>query len=178
MGILITSPESFAQSSGLINFAFLGSLYESLIDETFVGIGRKITLHMTPQIQADPVSWGNTSTAYNPFFGQAVIPPDSTKIPGVRINTRDIEFTAHIRVGPKDLDDNSGIGRLLANEAQTTTVIESHQYIAECLSATIDGLKYILKEGPRTIGFASKLYVMTKWKRTSEREATDTASNT
>lgn len=178
MGIIITSPESFTQSSGLINFPSLNSLYESIIDESFVGLGRRIILYLQPQIQADPTSYGNTSTAYNPFFNQTVIPPDSTKTTGVRVTTREIEFTAHIRIGPKDMEDNSGMGRLMRNEAQTTTVIESHKYLAECISAKIDGLIYRLKEGPRTIGFSNKLYVICKWERINERDSADPNSNT
>ncbi len=178
MSIFLTSPENFAQASGLIDFSILDQTYEAIIDMTFIGMSRTILLHLPPQIEADPTSYGNQATAYNPFFDQAVMPSDSTKVHAVKVNTRDIPFSAHIRIGPKDMDDITGAGRLLENEAQTTTVIESHGHIASCLAATIDGERYRLKNGPRTIGFKNKTYIITIWERVQERENTNPDSNT
>lgn len=177
MGILLPSPEDFSQASGTIDFDDLNSIYEAIIDETFVGMSRIITLHLPPQIQPDPTSFGNNTNAYNPFFRQTVVSPDSTKITGVRVNTRDIQFHAHIVIGPHIFEDEA-IGRLESDEAQTTTVIDSHGHIASCQTATIDGLRYRLAKGPRTFGFKYKTYVLSKWVRVNEREGTDSNSNT
>jgi hypothetical protein len=92
----------------------------------------------------------------------------STRTPAVKLVHRDAEYSAHIKHGPKDPDDNGGV-ELLEGEVMTTMLIESKPHVEECLSATIDGGRY-KREWVRPIGFRDVRYIIVKWSPINEIE--------
>lgn len=148
--------------------------YNNLMDSSFAALGRTITLHLTPvKIEdTDGVQAGTPAVHYNPFQrrGGRQVPSQisTTRTPAIKITHRDVEYIAHIKHGPKDADDKGGIA-LLANEVQTTTLIESKLHINGTLTATIDNKRYNL-ESTRPIGFRDIRYLISKWTSVSEVE--------
>lgn len=168
--VLIATDQDLSQSSGIINFPRLNEIYEAFIDMSLVGMGQTITLHLPPSIKENI----NTQVSpfqgqqYSPFFGGAARYPDITKRSAVEVTPRDLPYTAHVKIGPMELDDKMGIGRLEANEAMTTTSRESEVYLRQCYAATINGRKYTLKEGLRPVGLIDKKYIMAVWVEMNE----------
>ena len=69
--VLIPNNENLTAASGLINSAYLESIYHSVIDETFLDLGRIVTLHLPPEIQQDTNTQSQPAPQqYNPFFGR------------------------------------------------------------------------------------------------------------
>jgi len=171
--VLLPTTEDFSQASGSISFSALNTVYEGLMDHALQGIGRTVTLHLQPIKEedinsTDPVA---NSNAYNPFFHGSARPGTGSKMNrGYKVTPRDIQFTAHIRHGPKPEDPVTGAGRLEPDEVQTTTVIESLDYLKKCLSITIDGEVYERSGAPRVIGFSTAKYIIQLWKRKQEKE--------
>lgn len=163
--VLIPNTQDLTQSSGTINFGFLSNLYETFMDEALVGVGEDITLHLPAAIKEDTQTQSSEVNArrYNPLLGQPVRYPDRTKRAGVRVEHRDTVFKAHVKVGPADLDDDMGPGRLQANQVQTTTVAESQSFIRDAQNATIRGRRYQLEQGPRPVGFNEVKYIIAIW---------------
>lgn len=170
--VTLATTEDFSQSSGVINFPQLDNIYESFIDESFAGMGETITLHLQPSIQQNTTTESENVDArhYNPFFGQAVRPPDSTKRSAVNVTYRDILFTAHISIGPKETETVFGIP-LKANQCDTTLAIESQSYIESAISATIRSKRYRLATDVKTIGLIAPKYLIARWEEISEEEA-------
>lgn len=170
--VLITANEDLTQASGVLPIGSMASIYEGLMDNALSELGRSITVHLEPTIQANPTVT-NPSTqhgAYNPFFHGSSRPTAGGQQKGVRVTHRDVVYTAHIKHGPRPLDDTGGMGTLEEDEAQTTTVYESLTDIERAVSATIDGERFVLARGPRPIGFNSTKYLMCVWKRIVEKE--------
>lgn len=168
---LLPSNQDLTASSGIINHAFLESVYHSIIDETFIDLGRTITLHLEPEKQQDVITQSQPAPQqYNPFFGRTPVPQTNTRNAGVRITPRDVEYDAQIVVGPlKATEDTGGIGDLLQNEAMITLVIEALPHIKEAISVSIEGRRYSIAE-TRPIGFSVRRYIMCKLKEIQEIE--------
>lgn len=148
--------------------------YNNLMDSSFAALGRVITLHLEPVKTADTdgVEASTPAVRYNPFQrrGGRQVPSQisTTRMPAIKITYRDVEYVAHIKHGPKDIDKD-GVA-LRDNEVQTTTLIESKLHINGTLTATIDGRRYNL-DSTRPIGFRDISYLISKWTRISEVEA-------
>lgn len=170
--VTIPNNQNLSAASGIINSAFLEQVYHSVIDETFMDLGRIITLHLKPEIQQDVNTQSQASPQqYNPFFGRVPVPKTNTRNPGVRIEPRDVEYNAHIRVGPIKADkDTMGIGDLADNEAMITLVIEALPHIEETLRVSIEGRRYTIEE-TRPVGFSTRRYIMCKLREVPEKEA-------
>lgn len=148
--------------------------YASHMDSSFAALGRNIVLHLPPERIADAsgVQASTTAVHYNPFGGRAPrrVPStiSTTRTPAVQVVHRDVNYTAHIKHGPKDADDNAGV-ELLKDEVQTKLVLAARPHVVACLSATIDGSRYQL-ESIRPIGFQNVRYILVKWSAINEAE--------
>lgn len=172
MAVLPTK-EDLSQASGAIPFGTMEYYYESFMDQSLVGMGDSITLHLDPIVREDPdvIDTPEAPRAYNPFFGGSARSSAGGKNRGVRVEHRDIPYTAHVRLGPKPSDEARGIGKLDIGQAQTTTVIASLDDIKNCRSATIRGEVYRrMDEPPRQIGFTQVKYIIQIWERVQEKE--------
>lgn len=149
--------------------------YQNLINSSFFALGRVIILHLEPQKIEDTtgVEASTPAVHYNPFQrrGGRQVPSSisTTRTPAIQVIHRNVEYIAHIKHGPKDVDDQGGVS-LLENEVQTTTLIESKLHIKGTLTATIDGKRYHL-ESTRPIGFRDVRYLISKWTSVDEVEA-------
>jgi len=168
---LLPNNQDLTASSGIINHSFLEAVYHSVIDETFMDLGRTVILHLNPEIEQDVATQSQPAPQqYNPFFGRAPVPNTNTRNPGVKITSRDVEYDAHIRVGPiKASDDTEGIGELLDNEAMITLVIEALPHLHDTLSVSIEGRRYSI-DNTRPIGFSQRRYIMVKLTEIQETE--------
>lgn len=168
---LLPNNQDLSASSGIINSAFLESVYHSVMDEAFMDLGRTIVLHLNPEIQQDVATQSQPAPQqFNPFFGRTPVPNINTRNPGVKITPRDVQYDAHIVVGPVKLDEDAqGVGNLLHNEAMITLVIEALPHINETISISIEGRRYSLEE-TRPIGFTKRRYIMCKLKEVQETE--------
>ena len=167
MSIVVTANQDLTQASGTIDYTQLNYVYEGFSDNLLAGIGRTIRLYLEPQKQQNDSVVSNPirNGAYNPFFNTSVRPAEDGQNRGVKIVDRYVEYTAHIRHGPAELDDISGIGKLEKDEVMTTTVIGSKDHILTCLNALIDDQRYVRKEGPHPFGLIDVKYMMQIWKR-------------
>jgi hypothetical protein len=160
--VFLSNNEDLSAASGILNVAFLEAVYHSVMDDTYgsMGIARPVVLHLKPEIEQDPVTQAQPAPQqYNPFFGRTPVPKINTRSPGVKITPRDVQYTAQIRVGPIEGDDEMGIGNLKANEAVITLVVESLPHLRDTLSISIEGRRYSIDE-TRPIGFSRRRYVM------------------
>ena len=163
MVIDIPTTESFVSASGLVDINSLQAIYKSVIDETFLDLGRTITIHLEPKRAANNNTIAQPqANRYNPFFGGVPVPRTNTKTTGVEITPREVQYTAHIKVGPlKDGNDLSGMGDLKENEAMVTLHINALPHIQAALQVTIEGRRYTVDE-TRPIGFTKRQYLMVK----------------
>jgi len=159
--VLENSLQDFSAGSGLIDMPFLESLYHSVIDETFMDIGRNITLHLPPIVEQDAPTQGQPQSAqYNSYFGRTPAPRTNTRGTGTKITPRDVIYKAQIKVGPmKEGDDTTGMGDLKANQAMITIAIEGLGHVKDAISISIEGRRYTVDE-TRPIGFSQRRYVM------------------
>jgi len=169
--VLLPNNENFAAASGIIDSDFLESIYHSLMDETYVDLGRTVILHLDPAVEQDVVTQAQAAPQmYNPFFGRTPVPQINTRNPGVKITHRDVQYEAQIRIGPIKADeDTQGIGDLAENEAMITLVIESLPHLKQTQTISIEGRRYKL-DNTRPIGFIQRRYIMVKLTETQERE--------
>jgi hypothetical protein len=159
--IQLPSPEDFSASDNLIDFPGLDDIYHSIMDETLASMGRTITLHLVPQKTQDVATESQPpASRYNPYFGRVQFPKTDTRNTGVDIVPRDINFKAHIKIGPVEGDDSKGIGHLKSNEAQITLDISALPYLAETLSVSVEGRRYIILGDPRPHGLISRRYII------------------
>lgn len=154
--------ENFNAFTGLINNPILDNLYKRTIDTTF-NFARNVTFHLEP---AKTLPTQNAAN-YNPFLGIGGQDPrldqgQDTGNKGVQITPITVTYKAHIQHGPKELSDTEPF-KINNNECMLTTVIESMDDIRKCIEADIDGQRFVLKEGPKRIGFGSVSYVMSLW---------------
>jgi len=170
--VLINNNEDFTASSGLIDSGFLEDIYHSVIDETFLDLGRIVTLRLQPSVEQDNANTQSAPAAqqYNPFFGQTPVPSSNTRSPGVKVTSREVQYRAHIKVGPlKASPDDSGMGDLADNEAMITLVVEALPHLGETIDVSIEGRRYSIEE-TRPIGFSTRRYIMVKLREIQKQE--------
>jgi len=169
--VLVPSNEEFSAASGIVNMAGLQSIYKSIIDETFVDMGRVVVFHLEPKREAHtPTVNQPQANQLNPFFGGVAVPRTNTGVHGVKITPRDVQYTAHIRVGPmKEGDDMTGMGDLKANEAMLTLHIGALDHVKSSLSVTVEGRRYRIVE-TRPIGLTQRQYLMVKLEEINETD--------
>jgi hypothetical protein len=171
--VVLPTKEDLSQASGTIPFSTMEYYYESFIDQSLVGMGDTIVLHLDPVMREDPdiIETPKAPRAYNPFFNSSARPSAGGKNRGVQVEHRDIPYTAHVLIGPKPSDEARGIGKIDIGQAQTTTVIASLDDIKKCRSATIRGEVYrVMDKPPRQIGLTKVKYIMQIWERVQEKE--------
>ena len=161
--VLVPSNEDFSAASGVVNIGALQSIYKRIIDETFVDMGRIVTFHLEPRRTVNPTTPQQPqANSFNPFFQGVPVPRTNTGVHGVEITPRDVQYTAHIRVGPlKGGDDQSGMGDLKANEAQLTLHIGALGHVSDALSVTVEGRRYRIEE-TRPVGLTKRDYMLVK----------------
>ncbi len=159
--IFETPLQDFTASSGIINGAFMENIYHSIIDNTFIELGRDIILHLEPMVEQDlSTQIQPQQSQFNPFFGRVQSPRTNTRSAGVRYTPRDVVYKAHIAIGPLDKkDDLLGIGNLKDNEIQLTLPIEALNHVKEALSVSVEGRRYDIRE-TRPIGFSTRRYII------------------
>ena len=168
---VLPTKEDLSQASGIIPLDSFNAIYEGFMDDALVNLGREIMLHLPPSISEDKSANLKSGPAgYNPFFRGSARPTAGGKNRGVIVETRDIPYTAHIRHGPQPANDHTGVGKLSAEQVQTTTVYASSGDIEDCISVTIDGKRYERDEDIRPIGFSNLKYVIMIWHKISEKE--------
>jgi hypothetical protein len=161
--VLIPSNEDFSAASGIVNIGGLQSIYKSIIDETFVDMGRTVVFHLEPKRSVNPNTTAQPqANSFNPFFQAVPVARTNTGVHGVEFTPRDVQYTAHIRVGPlKGGDDQTGMGDLKANEAQLTLDIGALDHVKDALSVTVEGRRYRIDE-TRPVGLTKRDYMLVK----------------
>jgi hypothetical protein len=169
--VVLPTREDLSQASGIVDFDYLNIIYESVMDEALVGMGKQIVLHLQPSISEDKsVAQKIDPGAYNPFFKNASRISAGGKGKGVIITSRDIPYTAHIAYGPRPLNEQTGAGELSDGQVQTTTSIESLQDIESAISMTVDGNRYDRFGDAKVIGLSNSKYVIQVWGSIAEKE--------
>jgi hypothetical protein len=171
--------ENFSNASGIINMPYLENVYHTIIDETFLDLGRDVTLHLKPIEELDSTTQSQPQASQsNPFFGGRVpVPRTSTRNSGKKITHRDVTYQGHIVIGPiKEGNDNLGIGDLLENQAAVTLDVGALGHLAETLSVTIEGRRYSIHE-TRPFGFSVRRYVIVILDEINEIDADQTGTN-
>jgi hypothetical protein len=171
MTISVPSREDFSAASGIVNIGGLQSIYKRVIDETFVDMGRPITIHLEPRRTADNTTISQPqANRYSPFFGGVPVPRTTTQIHGVQITPRDVQYTAHIRVGPiVEGDDKTGMGELKANELMLTLHINALDHVKQALSVTVEGRRYKVID-TRPVGLTKRDYLLVKLEEINEKD--------
>lgn len=174
--MIIPNNQDLSGSSGIINIGFMEQIYKSFIDESFVDLGRDITIHLKPQIEQDVTTASMPQAQQlNPFFGRVPVPSANTRNSGTKITTRDVIYKAHIVVGPfapvrkYNEERLSGMGYLNENEAMVTLVIGALEHVLQAIAISIEGRRYQVVE-TRPIGFAVRRYMMVKLRAIQELE--------
>jgi len=173
--VLLPNNQDLTASSGLLNIPFLENIYHSFMDDALDGLGGNrglVVFHLPAQIQQDAITQGKpASQQYNPFFSRVPTPSTNTRNSGTKNIIRDVQYNAHIVVGPRipSADDTDGIGRLNNNEAMITVVIEALAHVQEALTCSIEGRRYIV-DNTRPIGFSQRRYLMVKLIEVQEKE--------
>lgn len=168
--VLISNNQDLTAASGLFDVGYFESIYHSFMDEAQLDLGRPVIFHLQPAVTQDTATQGQPqSSTYNPFFGGVAAPNTNTRGKGTRVTPRDVEYLAHIKVGPVGADDLQGIGDLKDNQIQLTVVIEALQHVTSALSFTVEGRRYTVDE-TRPIGFSQRRYLMVKGTEINEQE--------
>jgi len=158
--VQLPNSQDLSAASGIINVGFLEGIYHSFMDEAQLDLGRSVTFHLQPEVVQDTPTQGQPQASqYNPFFGGVAAPNTNTRNKGTRNVPRDVNYDAHVRVGPKGADDDQGIGDLKDNEIQLTVVIEALPDVQSCLNFSVEGRRYSVDE-TRPIGFSTRRYLM------------------
>lgn len=166
--VFIPSLQDLSQSSGIIPVGFLESVYEGLMDNALVGLGRTVVFHLPPLISQDTTTQSQPQASqYNPYFGGVVAPRTNTRITGTQITPQDVAYTAHIRVNPIGRNDLNGIGDLKDNEIMITVGIEALDHVKRAISFTVEGRNYSIGE-TRPVGFSKRKYLMIKGEEINE----------
>lgn len=173
--VLIPNLENLTPSSGVINMPYLEGIYRTVMDEALQTLGGNrgpVTFHLPPLVQQDtPTQAKLAPQQYNPFFQRTPVPQANTRNSGTKVTYRDVEYTAHITIGPLDLsqDDRSGIGNLSVNQAAITVVVEALVHIKQAISVSIEGRRYKIVD-TKPIGFSVRRYVIVKLEQIEESE--------
>jgi hypothetical protein len=168
--VLLPNNQDLSAASGIFDVNFLEDIYHSFMDEAQLDLGRTVTFHLQAQVTEDATTQGQPqSSMYNPFFGGVATPNTNTRGKGTRVTQRDVEYLAHIRIGPVGADDLLGIGDLKDNQIQLTVVIEALQHVTSALTFSVEGRRYLVNE-TRPIGFSRRRYLMIKGTEVNEQE--------
>jgi hypothetical protein len=160
MVINVTPNQDLSSASGILNSSYMESIYNGLMEEMLVKVGRPITIHLPPEIQSDSVTNSQPQTSqYNAFFKRANNPSPTTRNTGVKVIGRDVIYFAHIRIGPKDANELGGMGKLKDNEATITVVAGALFHIQKARSISIEGRRYRVAS-TRPIGFIDRKFIM------------------
>jgi len=156
------------------SFAFpdYEALYEEVIDSSFTNLGRTVTFHLQPILSSPSGTPQPTHQAYkiNPFTREGFRPAPVERQPAVHKEQRIVQYTAHVRHGPADIDQGTPLGRLADNEVQLTTVSGSEEHLRDAIAMTIDGRRFKLRAGPRPIGLGSVKYLISIWQEDPSAE--------
>jgi hypothetical protein len=169
---LIPNNQDLTAASGVINHQFLEGIYHAFMDEALMDLGeaRQVIFHLEPEIQQDDTTQSKPAPQqYNPFFHRTPVPGTNTRNTGVRVTPRDVSYNAHIRIGPMNSEDESGMGNLLDNEIQLTVVIEALPHVNAALTFSVEGRRYQVDQ-TRPIGFSVRRYLMIKGSEIQETE--------
>lgn len=151
---------------GLFNSASLDALYEKTIDATLSGFGRDVVFYLTPA-KSLPV---NNAPTYNPFGGVGGQDPrldTSSEVTGNKgyiVTPITVTYRAHIKHGPVQFNQDAPF-TLNENEVALTTVYGAFDDINDAVEANIDGQMFVSLKGARPIGFSTKKYIISFWKR-------------
>jgi len=173
--IFIPTNQNLSAASGILNIPFLEAIYHSVMDDALMGLGGnrgQVIFHLNPIVQQDNATQARPSPQmYNPFFGRVPVPNQPTRNSGTKITPRDVQYTAHIVVGPRipTTNDIHGIGHLANTEAVITVVIEALQHVQEAIAVSIEGRRYAVNNS-RPIGFSTRRYLMVKLTEIQETE--------
>ena len=173
--VLITNNEDLTAGSGIINMPFLENIYHSFMDEALQDLGGQrgpVIFHLPAQVEQDVVTQSAPAPQqYNPFFGRSSVPNTNTRQTGTKVTHRDVQYTAHIRVGPlvAGPKDITGMGDLAKDEAVITVVVEALEHVNQALSVSIEGRRYSVVK-TRPIGFSVRRYLMVKLQEIQETE--------
>jgi hypothetical protein len=174
--MIIPNNQDLSGASGILNMPYFENIYKSFIDESFVDLGREITVHLKPQVEQDTTTQSLPAPQQlNPFFGRVPVPSANTRNSGTKITPRDVIYKAHIVIGPflserrYNEDRLSGMGYLNENEAMITVVAAALQHIKDCIAVSIEGRRYQVVE-TRPIGFSVRRYLMVKLRAIQELE--------
>lgn len=174
--VTIPNNQDLSAASGIINIPFLEAIYHSFMDDALQGLGGnrgQVIFHLPP-IQEQDVNTQSQQAAqqYNPFFGGVPVPATNTRRSGTKVTPRDVQYTAHIVVGPikNDAGDVSGMGRLNEDEARITVVVEALEHVNASTSISIEGRRYTRIGDPRPIGFSQRRYLIVKLRQIQETE--------
>lgn len=160
--VLLPNSQNLSAASGILNVGFLEQIYHSFMDEAQLELGRIVTFHLQAEVIQDTPTQGQPQASqYNPFFGGVPAPNTNTRGKGTRNVPRDVQYNAHIRIGPKGADDESGVGDLKDNEIQLTVVIEALPDVKDSLNFSVEGRTYRVDE-TRPIGFSQRRYLIVK----------------
>lgn len=170
--VLLPNNQDLTAASGLINIGFMENVYHTLMDEALIDLGenRQVVFHLQPATEEDTTTQSQIQSAnYNPFFGGVPAPRANTRNKGVKVTPRDVMYNAHVVIGPRDADDNEGIGELKDNQIQLTVVIEALGHVQSALTFSVEGRRYKVDE-TRPIGFTKRRYLMVFGTETNEQE--------
>jgi len=170
--VLLPNNQDLTAASGLIDMPALENLYHCIMDEMMLDMGRIVTFHLPPEIQQDTNTQSQPAPQqYNPFFKRVPVPQTNTRNPGTRIEQRDVQYNAQIRLGPLKADEDlAGIGDLKDGEAVITVVIEALGHVQEALSVSIEGRRYSIDRPTRPVGLSERRYILVKLKEIQETE--------
>ena len=162
--VLLPNNQDLTAGSGIINMPFLENIYHSVMDEALLDLGGdrgQVIFHLKPTREQDNVTQSQAAPQqYNPFFGRVPVPQTNTRNTGFKVGYRDVEYTAHIVIGPVSAgDDNKGIGDLKANQIRLTVVKEALGHVNDAISFTVDGRRYVVDE-TRIFGFSKPRYIL------------------
>lgn len=171
--VLLPNNENLNMVSGIINMPFLEDVYVSFMNEGLLDLGGRrgpVIFHLPPLVQQDNVTQSKPAPQqYNPFFSRVPVPLANTRNTGTKVTHRDVQYTAHIKLGPLKDMNGTGMGDLSDNEGMLTVVIEALHHVQQSLSVSIEGRRYTVVE-TRPIGFSIRRYLMIKIRAIPEEE--------
>lgn len=159
-----TPNEDLSQAGG-IDLTGLDAIYEAVMDQSLTtGPARTVTLHLQPVLSASSgAAVTHRAFEYDPIMKTGFRIGPTERAPGVHKEYRQVQYKAHIKHGPTDLNSDDPLGRVADNEIQITTVIGSEKHIRDALELEVDGRKYKLSRGPRPIGWQAAKYLISIW---------------
>lgn len=150
--------------TGMVPGAALETIYQQVIDTSFIQFGRNVTFYLEPGRSIPNVN----SAMFNPFTGSQDPRLDNSTVftgnKGAELTPVWVVYRAHVKHGPTQIS-NSEPFQINANEVMLTTVYTSLDDINLATEIDVDGLRFIKSWGPRPIGFSTPKYVISVWHR-------------